>query len=105
MIIYIFFSGNIYELHTRDDGNAYQYNYSIITVWDERLSFSVKACNDAHIMLQTVPGSTTDKHFEIVIGGWSNTRSAIRASRGVRVATHVNDSPSAFNVTVGSLHK
>ena len=76
-------AGNVYELHTPDSGQSYAYTFSVITFWDERLSFNVKACNDAHIMLQTVPGSTVDKHYEVVIGGWSNTRSVIRSSQQV----------------------
>jgi hypothetical protein len=76
-------AGNVYELHTPDGGSYYEYTYNVLTVTNDRLSFSIKACNDAHIMLQTVPGSIVDRHFEIVIGGWSNTRSAIRDSRGV----------------------
>jgi Farnesoic acid 0-methyl transferase len=76
------FVGNIYEMHTPDDGSNYDYTYHTLIPKDDRLSFSVKGCNDAHIMTQTVPGSTVDKHFEIVIGGWTNTRSAIRSRRG-----------------------
>ena len=80
---YNVFVGNFYELHTPDDGPAYQYTYNVLTTRDDKLSFMVKACNDAHIMLQTVPGSTTDAHFEIVIGGWANERSAIKNRQGV----------------------
>ena len=70
--------GNIYELHTPDDGAGQVYDYNIITTRNEMLSFSVKACNDAHILLQSVPGSTQAKSFEVVLGGYNNTRSDIR---------------------------
>jgi Farnesoic acid 0-methyl transferase len=79
----VLFVGNIYEFHTPDDGSSYEYRYNVLTTADDKLSFTVKACNDAHIMLQTVPGNNDATHFEIVIGGWSNTRSAIRDRRGV----------------------
>jgi hypothetical protein len=81
--LFIIILGNIYEFHTPDDGSSYEYKYNVITTSDDKLSFTVKACNDAHIMLQTVPGNTDATHFEIVIGGWSNSRSAIRDRRGV----------------------
>ena len=43
--------------------------------------FTVKSCSDAHIALSSIPGDTTQKTYEIVLGGWSNTKSVIRIGR------------------------
>ncbi|XP_070210297.1 uncharacterized protein [Littorina saxatilis] len=47
-----------------------------------RLCFSVTICDNAHVLLASsaTPCATGDPQYEIVIGGWSNTRSAIRAA-------------------------
>lgn len=76
-------SDNVYELQTPDDGQDYKYVYNLITTSSHTLIFWVKACNDAHILLQSIPGSMTDQAFEIVIGGWGNTRSVLRDKKGV----------------------
>jgi Farnesoic acid 0-methyl transferase len=77
----------------------------VITFWDERVIFNVKACNDARIMLQTIPGSTVDKHYEVVIGGWSNTRSVIRSSQQVNItACELNDASTVKQLQNYSLN-
>lgn len=75
-------------------GTSDQYDYKVIgrefiTVpGDETfMLFQVEACNDAHILLMQ-SNSTTDDIYEIVIGGWNNTRSLIREERlGPNLAT------------------
>ena len=47
----------------------------------QRAVFRVRACNDAHVALSEGLGNTQIRTTEIVIGGWANTRSAIRAGR------------------------
>jgi len=42
------------------------------------VTFRVRAGADAHVALSTVYGDTDRKTYELVIGGWNNTRSAIR---------------------------
>lgn len=76
--------GNVWELHTPDDGSNYKYTYNTFTTHGHIISFEVNACNDAHVLLQSVPGSSDDSCYEIVIGGWSNTKSVIR--NGYRVS-------------------
>ncbi|XP_067655796.1 uncharacterized protein 5-like [Haliotis asinina] len=41
-------------------------------------TFKVKACGDAHVALQTNYQNSNLQMYEIVLGGWSNTRSVIR---------------------------
>lgn len=65
-------------MHTPDDGDRHSYDYNIVTIRDDVITFTVQACNDAHILLQSVPGSIEAKCFEIVLGGYENTRSDIR---------------------------
>ena len=74
-------------MHTPDDGTRHSYDYNIVTTRDEVITFSVQACNDAHILLQSVPGSIDAKCFEIVLGAYDNTRSDIREGFWVRQAT------------------
>ncbi|CAH1798336.1 unnamed protein product [Owenia fusiformis] len=43
------------------------------------IKFNVKACNDAHLLLQKTPGDTNNDLYQIVIHGWAgNPKSAIR---------------------------
>ena len=44
---------------------------------DQSVVFKVRACNDAHVALSA--SSNLDSNmYEIVIGGWSDTKSTIR---------------------------
>ena len=70
--------GNLYELHTPDDGSRHVYDYNVLTTRDDVLTFSVQACNDAHVLIQSVPGSIDAKCFEIVLGCCENTQSQLR---------------------------
>jgi len=47
---------------------------------DERRSivFKVQACADAHIALSSQLGLSIQHTYEVVLGGWQNSRSAIR---------------------------
>ena len=42
------------------------------------MSFRVRACHDAHVLLSEQPGITNVTTYEIIIGGWKNTQSVIR---------------------------
>ena len=42
--------------------------------------FKAKACSDVHVALSSVHGSSDG--MEVVIGGWSNSMSAIRPTKG-----------------------
>ncbi|XP_065930762.1 collagen alpha-3(VI) chain isoform X1 [Magallana gigas] len=46
------------------------------------VAFRVRASNDVHIALGSVDNATSGTHYEIVIGGWTDTQSAIRFAIG-----------------------
>ncbi|XP_071086461.1 uncharacterized protein [Haliotis cracherodii] len=65
-----------------------QYIYQSLQELDVKLipetksfKFKVEASNDAHVALLTYDGETGQNMYEIVLGGFSNTRSVIRNSR------------------------
>ena len=37
------------------------------------MNFQVKACRDAHLALEAIPGNTRTLAYLIIIGGWKNT--------------------------------
>ena len=51
----------------------------------DSMTFAVKACYDAHVVLATIPFETQFYTLEVVIGGWGNNKSAIRTEVGVRM--------------------
>ena len=48
----------------------------------------IKACSDAHIALASQVDNTQES-YEVIIGGWENTQSAIRAKPGGDLETQV----------------
>ncbi|XP_069103906.1 uncharacterized protein [Argopecten irradians] len=58
--------------------NLNEYNYTL----DGRktLKFEAKACNDVHVALMG-PEGEKDKLYEIVLGGWQNSKSIIRTRK------------------------
>ncbi|XP_048243111.1 C3 and PZP-like alpha-2-macroglobulin domain-containing protein 8 [Haliotis rufescens] len=65
-----------------------QYNYQSLQEVDVKIrsqatsfKFKIQASNDAHVALLTYDGETGQNMYEIVLGGFSNTRSIIRNSR------------------------
>ena len=72
------FTGNKYHLLTRDAYDANVYRKNVISPREKSFVFGVKACNDAHLALTAIAGDPTQKTYEIVIGGYGNTRSEIR---------------------------
>ena len=55
-------------------------------------AFRVAACNDAHIALVQNPDDILNNAIEIVLGGWSNAKSAIRSKPGGPNLVWVNTS-------------
>ncbi|PIK44423.1 putative IgGFc-binding protein [Apostichopus japonicus] len=60
-----------------------------------RMEFSVRARKNAHIALSPYDSDNPDM-YEIVIGGWSNTKSAIRRCKGCDSEVEV-DTPDILN--------
>lgn len=49
------------------------------------INFKIKACNDVHVAL--ISGNTeNDPLYEIVIGGWKNTKSVLRTGKQANTA-------------------
>ena len=44
--------------------------------------FRAQACWDAHLALGEIPGNIYVRAYEIVIGGWGNTQTALRKNFG-----------------------
>lgn len=48
----------------------------------QSIVFHVRACNDAHVgLFKSLPSPNIRRFYEIVIGGWGNTKSVIRDRR------------------------
>src|SRR6218665_363284 len=56
----------------------YQYLPEVPVSRKTHVAFRVHAAADAHIALSHVYGDTDRRTYEIVLGGWNNTKSAIR---------------------------
>lgn len=69
--LYWFFTSTTYEY------NKYQYHISELT-W---IAFQVMTCNDAHIGLFDSYMMQDTYMYEVVLGGYTNTRSSIRRVR------------------------
>ncbi|CAH1268732.1 CSMD1 [Branchiostoma lanceolatum] len=65
------------------------YQWDIARVGSSPLTFRVMASNDVHIALSSVRADQPDM-YEIVIGGWSNSESAIRRAPGGAEETRVS---------------
>eukprot|EP01052_Picozoa_sp_SAG31_P011017 SAG31_NODE_614_length_13525_cov_4.312230_5_plen_1443_part_00 len=64
------------------DTASYDNMLNDLTLGEENaVVFTVQAANDAHIGFFTGPDSTSEM-YEIILGGWSNSKSAIRQHRG-----------------------
>ena len=72
---FISLSGNKYHFATPDE---YTYQRATISPKRNNFLFSVQACNDAHVTLSTNVGDTNSLTYEVVIGGFENTRSVLR---------------------------
>ena len=61
------------------------YEHVWITTELNYFQFTVMACHDVHVALSEQPWNYSSNTFEVVIGGWSKTHSAIRSSHRVSV--------------------
>ena len=63
----------MYTIYTQ---TTYGYKYGWVKPTEDHFVFRVAACSDVHVNLSPTYGSS--EGYEIVIGGWHNTKSAIR---------------------------
>ena len=66
-------TGNKLTIGTPDVG--YQYTHSWLTTSGVFLEFEVMACSDAHLLFTQIPGDPNSNSVEIILSGFSNTRS------------------------------
>lgn len=88
------FLGNTYSIFTQ---SSFQYNYTWIQPYNNYLTFKVRTCNDAHILLSNTLLDTSETNsYEIVFGAFENTRTVIRqGSHGNELAAA--DTPDIMN--------
>ena len=77
---------DINSLSTPGESHATNYIGDIDLTGRTYVDFKVKASNDAHVLLTFDDGS----NFEVQLGGWANTNSAIRTTKGDLSTTFVS---------------
>ena len=65
----------------KSDGTYDYYRYHLTVIGRTSNIFSLKACHDGHVGLAEVVGLSSLTMYEIVIGGWQNSKSVIRRAR------------------------
>ncbi len=56
---------------------------------NQQFTFAAQIANDAHVLLKRPQADNSENGYEIVIGGWANTKSVLRDEKqGSPVATH-----------------
>ena len=78
-----FFSGDVIRVTT---GSEYGYGpnwFNLTKTGQSVFYFKVQICSDAHLLLIEDNSNIDNRHYEIIISGWNNTRSAIRKTRRV----------------------
>ncbi|KAI8512312.1 hypothetical protein Bbelb_089510 [Branchiostoma belcheri] len=92
-------SAPIHNCLLKTTDTTYRYRWDSLRLTGPRFTFQVSARNDAFIGLSPANRDVTDM-YEILIGGWANTRSAIRRRKlGPNLAfvsTPGIDSPTEF---------
>ncbi|KAK3581827.1 hypothetical protein CHS0354_007229 [Potamilus streckersoni] len=75
-------SANTVTNQSFNTGDDYVYHYlrdlGIDITGHSSITFSVQACNDAHVALSQTKGNDNVDTYEIVIGGWADSQSVIR---------------------------
>jgi hypothetical protein len=85
-------TGDEYTAFTLND---YRYDYTWFQPVNYFVEFKVRSCNDGHILLATSLGD--DAHgYEIVLGGYDNTKSDIRRGSHGEILKQV-DTPGILN--------
>jgi hypothetical protein len=76
-------SVNQFNIYTPDN---FEYKYASIAPHNHHFTFYVKACHDTHLFLQSEAFADVNDEsdgYQIVIGGYENSKSHIRDGRGV----------------------
>ena len=74
-------SNVVTERIATEDNYVYQTIPTLDLSDQKAIEFSVKAKNDAHVLLTMGDNNGEEGMFEIVIGGWGNTKSMIRRAK------------------------
>ena len=74
VLLLLFCLENYYAVSTKHDLPMYQFT---LATDREYFIFSLKACEDAYVILTTVPGITEDNSYHIVMGAQSNSMTEI----------------------------
>jgi len=74
----------------------YSYEYVWFTPISNYLTFKVRTCNDAHVLLASTITDITSNAYEVVLGGYDNTKSDIRQGAHGPILVQV-DTPNICN--------
>ncbi|XP_062588860.1 uncharacterized protein LOC134250513 [Saccostrea cucullata] len=80
-----------YKYHYLDD-------FSTFIRKEKHIKFEVMGCNDAHLILSKNRNDTVDS-YEIVLGGWGDTQSAIRTRKQGNTMANAFHSPLSCNTS------
>ena len=99
--IYTDDSGKVDSPSTQNIGQYYTqlYNYGVIPTEERSLKFHIKACKQAYILLSATRDLVSPDYYELVIGGYINSRVIIRRKYGMHeyLAQVYIDAPLSCN--------
>jgi hypothetical protein len=88
MITLLFYTDDSGQVNSRATQNIEQYytqlyNYGVIPTEERSLKFHIKACKQAYILLSATRDLVCPDYYELVIGGYINSRVIIRRKYGM----------------------
>ncbi len=92
----LLFPGNTYTIYTRPD---HDYGRLAVHSSHKYFAFRVRTCMDAHVGLMPFMEPQLAQYYEVVIGGYANTKSDIRkiGSDGSSTILASADTPSILS--------